>query len=154
MRDTPRDHASPLPTRKVGFDPGLHIEGLPGSPRSRAPLACSCRGDAERSLQPALLHKRHQQQSPATEASLEESYGVRGAPPAPVQCPSAKSRLVHGTQRSPLTAETPGRRCCPPAKRQQGTEAVGFGLLPPTRTGGSGQEQEGRVVCSNRWPLR
>lgn len=83
-----KDHTSPSPARKVDLGPGLrireHLSSLQlcalfsPSQRSKS-LACSCHGEAKLKLQPASLHKRHQQQSPATQTAPEESHGVRGA---------------------------------------------------------------------------
>lgn len=84
-----KDRTCPSPARKVDLNPGLHIKEHPSFPQPSAPsfspsqestpLACSCCGEAELKLQPALLHERHQQQSQATETAPEESCGVRGA---------------------------------------------------------------------------
>lgn len=83
-----KDHTPPSPARKVDLSPGLRIREHPSflqlcalfSPSQRRTLlACSCHGKAKLKLEPASLHKRHQQQRPATQTAPEESRGVRGA---------------------------------------------------------------------------
>lgn len=77
----------------------------------------------------------------------------------PIYC--TKPRLVHGTLKKlgelVLIHDTLGSRCCSSAERQQGTQPAGSGVptnLLSARPSGSRQEQEEKVVCSNRWPLR
>lgn len=61
-------------------------------------VPCSCRGEAELKLRPTLLHKRHQQQSPAQEPPWRTVWGQRCH-----YCSPAKPSLQCGTpKRSPV----------------------------------------------------
>lgn len=79
----------------------------------------------------------------------------------PVYCMPTESRQVHGTLKKlgelALTHETLGGRCCSPAKRQQRDRAGGIWSShesPASTYRWQRVGARGKVVCSNRWPLR
>lgn len=150
------------PRAEPGAHQGSILDCTWRRPQLCVPLLTQPRGHTtsplllpELKLRPTLLHKRHQQQSPAQEPPQGTVWGQRCH-----YCSPDKPNLAWHPKKKPspmaLTHETPSR-CCSPARVREGSSwwDVAFHKnLLPARGGGSGQEQEGKVVCSNRWPLR